>query len=622
MSTGINAVAGPSSTTSTPSPKIEPMSPPIMDEHGQAVSKQGLSVDENGEVIKVPAFLNKLFSMVSDTSTDELIYWSDSGDSFFVPNHERFGKELLPKFFKHSNFSSFVRQLNMYGFHKVPHLQSGVLKNENPQELWEFVNPFFKRGQQHLLSRVTRKNNRPGNIPMPTAAGAAARVRAGAGPFLITDGTVEGESGMLVGPSGQQMLDISALSSNIAALRQTQASIVGDLKALKTSQEHLWRQALESQERHQKHQETIDLIVTFLERLFGTEGEGLKGLKEALRRGGIGRPREDSTSEEGVSKKRKRLGVDRMIGDGRDEDEDRRIDESGRIVELSSDQQTDPGQFSVPRIARSRSSRQSSNQPMSTSVTPQELWSSASQRFTTLPTDDEPSPVPSTSTEGKPKPTYAPPNFDNLQPHELNSLAPYGQHMLNPNNGAGTPAPYNLDPALLQTTIGSLLQSPAAAQMFLNTLNNSVQGQALQTPTKAATQPNNYSPIAAQGEPSVDPTLALFSPLPNHSAMMNDNAALLKTYEDAAAMGTDVDKLQESIDELVRSMGLELPNGYEGTGASADGTTMSVGNGSDHASGHGQLGGEDTLGDAGFDVDEFLEQLGKTDGGTDGSGVP
>lgn len=40
-------------------------------------------MDENGEVMKVPAFLNKLYTMVSDSEVDDLIYWGESGDSFF-----------------------------------------------------------------------------------------------------------------------------------------------------------------------------------------------------------------------------------------------------------------------------------------------------------------------------------------------------------------------------------------------------------------------------------------------------------------------------------------------------------------------------------------------------------
>ncbi|KAF5742272.1 heat stress transcription factor B-2a-like [Tripterygium wilfordii] len=112
---------------------------------------------------KNPApFLLKTYDLLEEFSgggcggCDEIlkiVSWNAEGTGFVVWSPAEFSELTLPRYFKHNNFSSFIRQLNTYGFKKTSSKQ------------WEFRHEKFQKGCRHLLGEISRKKAEPSAFP-------------------------------------------------------------------------------------------------------------------------------------------------------------------------------------------------------------------------------------------------------------------------------------------------------------------------------------------------------------------------------------------------------------------------------------------------------------------------
>lgn len=195
--------------------------------------------------------------------TSNLIKWSPDGTSFIVTHPEEFARQVLPRFFKHNNFSSFVRQLNMYGFHKVPHLQQGTLAAASPKtssgDSWEFSNPNFRKDRFDLLLLVKRKTQKED----------------------------EGVAGVTsIEPAQIPETNRAAYQSFLAeltALKSQQEALRSDLTNIQRENQMLWNETMASRERHLHQQQVIEKILRFLASIFSCD----KNLNAAAAAAGI-----------------------------------------------------------------------------------------------------------------------------------------------------------------------------------------------------------------------------------------------------------------------------------------------------------------------------------------------
>ena len=94
-------------------------------------------------------FPKKLYDIVMNDEYAHIISFDATGRRFCVHNENALESEVLPKHFRHQKFSSFQRQLYIYGFQKVP----------NDLNVCMYSHPCFQRGGADLVGTIAREKH-------------------------------------------------------------------------------------------------------------------------------------------------------------------------------------------------------------------------------------------------------------------------------------------------------------------------------------------------------------------------------------------------------------------------------------------------------------------------------
>lgn len=127
------------------------------------IGSEGADVKESGPPASSTAFISKLYHLCSHDDYHPYIRWNAAGDAFVLAHaNVEFSSVILPRFFRHNNVSSFIRQLNLYNFTRLPTIKllDTIDKTSNPSPACAysgFSHPNFQRGDTGSLKLIKPK---------------------------------------------------------------------------------------------------------------------------------------------------------------------------------------------------------------------------------------------------------------------------------------------------------------------------------------------------------------------------------------------------------------------------------------------------------------------------------
>jgi len=109
------------------------------------------------KIEKTETFLIKLYEIMKNKSYNKVINWNEDGTCIIIKDINLLTKKILPKYYKHDNYSSFVRQLNMYNFHKIRNSKN---KNEQIFKNEKFNNKITLDNIKKIKRKIYNENEK------------------------------------------------------------------------------------------------------------------------------------------------------------------------------------------------------------------------------------------------------------------------------------------------------------------------------------------------------------------------------------------------------------------------------------------------------------------------------